>query len=233
MFLGVEEIRKRSAAEDKPLRMVKTILHQICKLTGYNVYQYASGIPGRHSQPQPIIFRYIDINLKMLKEMNQLPSESDNYMEPSSSHGPDGASIQPKMSSEALLLEEEARLRLKGILSRVTSRDPAVKDEAMKELLEIKHKHPKMLTKYLAGTQDRFKSYIEESLRILESNGGLGSTVAHQPSPLNKTSLSYARERLAKETTGLPVRNYQTNTSHSVDELAQRMAKLRQQSVGK
>ncbi|WPT11227.1 Protein MOR1 [Picochlorum sp. SENEW3] len=233
MFLGVEEIRKRSAAEDKPLRMVKTILHQICKLTGYNVYQYASGIPGRHSQPQPIIFRYIDINLKMLKEMNQLPSESDNFMEPSSSHEPDGASIQPKMGSEALLLEEEARLRLKGILSRVTSRDPAVKDAAMKELLEIKHKHPKMLAKYLAGTQDRFKSYIEESLRILESNGGLGSTVAHQPSPLNKTSLSYARERLAKETTGLPVRNYQTNASHSVDELAQRMAKLRQQSVAK
>lgn len=233
MFLGVEEIRKRSAAEDKPLRMVKTILHQICKLTGYNVYQYASGIPGRHSQPQPIIFRYIDINLKMLKEMNQLPSESEACMEPVSSHRPGGGSVDPKIDAEALLSEEEARFRLKGILSRVTSKDPAVKEGALKELLDIKRKHPKMLSKYLAGTQDRFKSYIEESLRILESSGGPSSAVGHQASPLSKTSLPYARERLAKETTGSAVSNYQSSANHSVDELAQRMARLRQQSVGK
>lgn len=37
--LGVEEIRRRSHADDKPLRMVKTILHELCKLKGTDIYQ--------------------------------------------------------------------------------------------------------------------------------------------------------------------------------------------------
>lgn len=32
MGLGVDEIRRRGAADDKPLRMVKTVLHELCKL---------------------------------------------------------------------------------------------------------------------------------------------------------------------------------------------------------
>jgi hypothetical protein len=37
--LGVEEIRRRSQADDKPLRMVKTILHELCKTQGLNIYK--------------------------------------------------------------------------------------------------------------------------------------------------------------------------------------------------
>ncbi len=32
MDLGVDEIRRRGAEDDKPLRMVKTVLHELCKL---------------------------------------------------------------------------------------------------------------------------------------------------------------------------------------------------------
>ncbi len=32
LCLGVDEIRKRSSSDDKPLRMVKTILHELCKM---------------------------------------------------------------------------------------------------------------------------------------------------------------------------------------------------------
>ena len=32
MGLGVDEIRRRGAEDDKPRRMVKTILHELCKL---------------------------------------------------------------------------------------------------------------------------------------------------------------------------------------------------------
>lgn len=39
--LGVDEIRRRSQADDKPLRMVKTILHELCKLKGTEIYRYA------------------------------------------------------------------------------------------------------------------------------------------------------------------------------------------------
>lgn len=37
--LGVDEIRRRSHADDKPLRMVKTILHELCKLKGTDIYR--------------------------------------------------------------------------------------------------------------------------------------------------------------------------------------------------
>lgn len=37
--LGVDEIRRRSQADDKPLRMVKTILHELCKLKGTEIYR--------------------------------------------------------------------------------------------------------------------------------------------------------------------------------------------------
>lgn len=37
--LGVDEIRRRCQADDKPLRMVKTILHELCKLKGTEIYR--------------------------------------------------------------------------------------------------------------------------------------------------------------------------------------------------
>lgn len=219
MFLGVEEIRKRSAAEDKPLRMVKTILHQICKVTGYNVYQYTSGIPGRHSQPQPIIFRYIDINLKMLKEMNQLPSEPMTASVLPASKSVDASlyTLAPKPESSA---EEEAKSRLKDILGRVMSKEETTKQFAMRELLEIKRTHPRMLDKYLRGTQERFRNYIEESLNILESSSSESGHVSKSPLP-------YTRERLA-----LPRVGTSQPMVSSVDMLAERMARLKQHKLG-
>jgi hypothetical protein len=217
MFLGVEEIRKRSAAEDKPLRMVKTILHQICKVAGYNVYQYTSNIPGRHSQPQPIIFRYIDINLKMLKEMNQLPTEPMT----TSGNPAKAGDVQPytmvaKPESSA---EEEARFKLKDILSRVTSRDEGIKETAMRELLIIKRNHPRMLDKYLKGTQERFRNYIEESLAILESKSSLTS-----PERFQSDGYISKNSRNDRETSRVP-------QVSSVDMLAERMARLKQHKI--
>ncbi len=68
MFLGVDEIRRRSSADDKPLRMVKTVLHELCKMAGHGIYVSAAGIPGRKADPQPIIFAYISLNLKSLEQ---------------------------------------------------------------------------------------------------------------------------------------------------------------------
>jgi cytoskeleton-associated protein 5 len=68
MFLGVDEIRRRSSADDKPLRMVKTVLHELCKMAGHGIYVPAAGIPGRKADPQPIIFAYISLNLSSLEQ---------------------------------------------------------------------------------------------------------------------------------------------------------------------
>jgi hypothetical protein len=141
MFLGVEEIRKRSAAEDKPLRMVKTILHQLCKMLGYGVYKYANEIPGRHSQPQPIIFRYIEINLNMLKEINQLPQQQEDEGK-SAEH----ERLQPDTKQHRRTPSnprhdnsiEDVKQKLKEVLTSVVSRDEEEKRNALRELLSIK-----------------------------------------------------------------------------------------------
>ncbi|GAX77872.1 hypothetical protein CEUSTIGMA_g5314.t1 [Chlamydomonas eustigma] len=66
--LGPEELRKRGAREDKPVRMVKTILHELCKAKGRDIYNYTSHIPGAHLDPanRPHIFPYIDLNLSTM-----------------------------------------------------------------------------------------------------------------------------------------------------------------------
>ena len=141
MFLGVEEIRKRSAAEDKPLRMVKTILHQLCKMLGYGIYKYANEIPGRHSQPQPIIFRYIEINLNMLKEINQLPQQQEDEgkaveherPQPDTKHHRRTPS-NPRHDDSI----EDVKQKLKEVLTSVVSRDEEEKRNALRELLSIK-----------------------------------------------------------------------------------------------
>mmetsp|Transcript_2244 Transcript_2244/g.5019 ORF Transcript_2244/g.5019 Transcript_2244/m.5019 type:complete len:616 (+) Transcript_2244:33-1880(+) len=66
--LGGEEIRRRGAREDKPLRMVKTVLHELCKLKGADIYSFARDIPGADLPPsmRPIIFPYMDLNLQTM-----------------------------------------------------------------------------------------------------------------------------------------------------------------------
>ena len=78
LFLGVDEIRKRSSSDDKPLRMVKTILHELCKVCGYGIYQHTATIPGRDADPpsdQPIIFVYISLNLQTLSQSGLIEGE--------------------------------------------------------------------------------------------------------------------------------------------------------------
>ena len=98
-------------------------------------------------------------------------------------------------------------MKLKDILSRVTSKDPATKGVAMRELLEVKRKHPQMFDKYLHATQDRFRTYIEDSLRDMADAGGEVSYGATTNAP-------------AARQAAIP----------SVDNLAERLAKLKQRS---
>uniref|UniRef100_A0A7S0RW58 TOG domain-containing protein n=1 Tax=Chlamydomonas leiostraca TaxID=1034604 RepID=A0A7S0RW58_9CHLO len=72
--LGGEELRRRGAREDKPLRMVKTVLHEVCRLKGQSIFAYTKGIPGADLEPayRPIIFPYIDLNLQTAAANNTL-----------------------------------------------------------------------------------------------------------------------------------------------------------------
>lgn len=55
---------KRAGADDKPLRMVKTVLHELVKLRGAAIKGHLSMVP-IDMKPQPIILAYIDLNLEV------------------------------------------------------------------------------------------------------------------------------------------------------------------------
>ncbi len=56
----------RAGADDKPLRMVKTVLHELVKLRGTAIKGHLSMVP-IDAEPQPIILAYIDLNLQVKK----------------------------------------------------------------------------------------------------------------------------------------------------------------------
>ncbi|XP_014628108.1 protein MOR1 isoform X2 [Glycine max] len=69
--LGMEEIRRRAGADDKPLRMVKTVLHELVKLRGAAIKGHLSMVP-IDAKPQPIILAYIELNLETLAAARML-----------------------------------------------------------------------------------------------------------------------------------------------------------------
>ena len=58
----------RAGADDKPLRMVKTVLHELVKLRGTAIKGHLSMVP-IDLEPQPIILAYIDLNLQVLQSL--------------------------------------------------------------------------------------------------------------------------------------------------------------------
>lgn len=56
-------------AEDKSLRMVKTVLHEVVKLTGTQAKAHLSLVPIDKSPP-PLILTLIELNLQVFKVLN-------------------------------------------------------------------------------------------------------------------------------------------------------------------
>ena len=74
--LGEAEIRKRGGAPDrgdKPLRMVKTILHKVTEMLGHDVHDQFTLCPGRDTTPTPIIYAYVDLNLQSMPNARGVP----------------------------------------------------------------------------------------------------------------------------------------------------------------
>ncbi|EFJ44246.1 microtubule organizing protein mora [Volvox carteri f. nagariensis] len=70
--LGTEEVRRRSSNEDKPLRMVKTMLHELCKHRGYDIYKDVEAMPGvQETMEEMVMLPYIRLNLETLQRAGQ------------------------------------------------------------------------------------------------------------------------------------------------------------------
>lgn len=85
--LGASEVRRLSNNNDKPLRMVKTMLHTLCKIYGYRIADIITTLPElRDLQTQPMIAMYADINLKSLAEIGMIaPRDADEAGPPTPS----------------------------------------------------------------------------------------------------------------------------------------------------
>ena len=74
--LGEEEIRRRGRAADggdKPLRMVKTILHKLTEMVGHDIHDAFTCAAPRGSTPAPIVYAYVDLNLQSMPDAPGAP----------------------------------------------------------------------------------------------------------------------------------------------------------------
>lgn len=100
--LGGPELRRRGATEDKPLRMVKTLLHELCRHKGRAIFNYTGLIPGADLEPamRPVIFPYIDLNLQTTAN-NNTTSAAGAFTSPARAAQPSHLPHAPSVGAEA------------------------------------------------------------------------------------------------------------------------------------
>ncbi|CAD7700615.1 unnamed protein product [Ostreobium quekettii] len=196
--LGVEEIRRRGAEDDKPLRMVKTILHELCKIKGSDILDYIGLLP-RDENPPPIICAYIDLNLTTLHNtglitgplprpcsqvLSSLDSSSQSPSPPSigspmgfgnppiSPDRPFGHVSMNSMGSPSS--QDDVKADLAAIFKKIGDKNHS--KAGMEELFQFQMEHPLVdIGPYLAGTSEAFKAYIERGISKIKSRRGQDS----------------------------------------------------------
>eukprot|EP00892_Ulva_mutabilis_P001542 jgi/Ulvmu1/11389/UM075_0051.1 len=92
--LGSVEVRRLSQENDKPLRMVKTVLHTLCKIYGYRVTRTLEEMPDiRSLNGQAMIVMYAEINLRSLVDLGMIAAA------PSAAASPESVAARPATPS--------------------------------------------------------------------------------------------------------------------------------------
>ncbi|KAL0770544.1 hypothetical protein Bca101_035695 [Brassica carinata] len=172
--LGMEEIRRRRAgADDKPLRMVKTVLHELVKLRGAAIKGHLSLVP-IDMRPQPIILAYIDLNLETLAAARMLTSTGpvgQNHWTDSTANTP-----SPPPNSADVQLKQELGAIFKKIGDKQTS------TIGLYDLYHITKSYPKVdIFSQLQNASEAFRTYIREGLAQVEKNAAAGRTPSSLP----------------------------------------------------
>ncbi|XP_042521091.1 protein MOR1 isoform X2 [Macadamia integrifolia] len=205
--LGMEEIRRRAGADDKPLRMVKTVLHELVKLRGTAIKGHLSMVP-IDMEPQPIILAYIDLNLQTLAAARMLTPTGpvgQTHWGDSTAHNPSPATH----SADAQLKQELAAI-FKKIGDKQTS---AI---GLHELYRITQLYPQVdIFAQLQNASDAFRTYIRDGLAQVERNAAAGRTPSSLPmSTPPPVSLSLSSPKLAPLS---PVHTHSLNDAKSVN----------------
>ncbi|XP_047310498.1 protein MOR1 [Impatiens glandulifera] len=184
--LGMEEIRRRAGADDKPLRMVKTVLHELVKLRGTAIKGHLSMVP-IDMEPQPIILAYIDLNLQTLAAARMLtPSGTVGQ-----AHWGDSAANNPSPTTNSA--DSQLKQELAAIFKKIGDKQTCT--IGLYELYRITQLYPKVdIFSQLQNASEAFRTYIRDGLTQMEKNAAAGRTPSSvplstpPPSAMNLTS---------------------------------------------
>ncbi|GKV26713.1 hypothetical protein SLEP1_g35961 [Rubroshorea leprosula] len=170
--LGMEEIRRRAGADDKPLRMVKTVLHELVKLRGAAIKGHLSMVP-IDMKPQPIILAYIDLNLETLAAARMLTSTGPVGQAHWGDSGANNSS--PTTNADAQLKQE-----LAAIFKKIGDKQTCT--IGLYELYRITQLYPKVdIFAQLQNASEAFRTYIRDGLAQMEKNAAAGRTPSSLP----------------------------------------------------
>jgi cytoskeleton-associated protein 5 len=176
--LGMAEIRKRAGADDKPLRMVKTLLHELVKLRGTAIKGHLSLVP-IDLEPQPIILAYIDLNLQTLGTVGQTQWSASN----------NGGSSPSSHSAETQLKQE-----LAAVFKKIGDKQTCT--IGLYELYRITQLYPQVdIFSQLQNASEAFRTYISDGIAQMERNAAAGRTFGSipiaTPPPVSSPTVAY------------------------------------------
>ncbi|WVZ68423.1 hypothetical protein U9M48_017361 [Paspalum notatum var. saurae] len=171
--LGMEEIRRRAGADDKPLRMVKTVLHELVKLRGTAIKGHLSMVP-IDAEPQPIILAYIDLNLQTLAAARMLTPSGPMGQ----THWGDAASNSPNPSTHSA--DAQLKQELAAVFKKIGDKQTCT--IGLYELHRITQLYPKVdIFAQLQNASEAFRTYIRDGLAQVEKNAAAGRTPSSLP----------------------------------------------------
>ncbi|KAI0519378.1 hypothetical protein KFK09_006824 [Dendrobium nobile] len=184
--LGMEEIRKRAGADDKPLRMVKTVLHELVKLRGTAIKGHLSMVP-IDSEPQPIILAYIDLNLQTLAAARMLTPTGPIGQ----THWGDAASNNTTATTHST--DAQLKQELAAVFKKIGDKQTCT--IGLYELYRITQLYPKVdIFAQLQNASEAFRTYIRDGLAQMEKNAAAGrmpsSLPISTPPPLSMNASS-------------------------------------------
>ncbi|CAO2842672.1 unnamed protein product [Amaranthus hypochondriacus] len=166
--LGMEEIRRRAGADDKPLRMVKTVLHELVKLRGTAIKGHLSMVP-IDMEPQPIILAYIDLNLQTLAAARMLTPTGPAGQ----THWGDSTANNPPSTTHSA--DAQLKQELAAIFKKIGDKQTC--SIGLYELYRITQLYPKVdIFAQLQNASEAFRTYIRDGLAQMEKNAAAGRT---------------------------------------------------------
>ncbi|ONK78042.1 uncharacterized protein A4U43_C02F13600 [Asparagus officinalis] len=171
--LGMEEIRRRAGADDKPLRMVKTVLHELVKLRGTAIKGHLSMVP-IDMEPQPIILAYIDLNLQTLAAARMLTPSGPIGQ----THWGDATSNSPNPTTHSA--DAQLKQELAAVFKKIGDKQTCT--IGLYELYRITQLYPKVdIFAQLQNASEAFRTYIRDGLAQMEKNAAAGRTPSSLP----------------------------------------------------